>query len=342
MHGFDVAQGGAVGGGWYGVGMDLVAMGARLSLQGNAQHVGGLPVEERRRRALRAVQERDVEGLWALVLAHLVLHGRRGGKVSAQTLVKYRQAVEAYWNWTEQAGVMLTRPHADAGRTYVRFLEAGGRVRSTVGWHLAAVKALYEALRWCGATDADPWRDVRPVVDGVPQHAKGRLYTPEQVEALLAVAGPEEAVLVTLGADLGLRAGEMVGLQRSQVLLLEDPPVVRVVGKGARTREVPLSRRAEAAVRRWLDMTPGWGPGVFSAGSVDWAEKVMLRLCKKAGVEYSRRVVHGLRRTAGTRMYEATQDLLETRDFLGHSSATTTEVYVQYARHRKRPVNRDW
>lgn len=317
-------------------------MAARLNLHANSQRVAGLPVEERRRLALRAVQDRDVEGLWGLVLAHLLLHGRRGAKISAATLEKYRQALGVYWDWTEQAGVTLIRPHADAGLMYVRHLEAAGRVRSTVGWHLASVKALYEALRWCGATDADPFRDVRPVADGVPAHKKGRLYSAEQVTALLAVANAEEAVVVTLGADLGLRAGEIMGLQRRDVYLNERPPFVRVVGKGARTREVPLSNRAEGAMRRWLDMTPRWGPAVLGSSSVDWAEKTLQRLCARAGIEYARRTVHGLRRTAGTRMYEETRDLLETRDFLGHSSATTTEVYVMYARDRKKPANRDW
>ncbi|MBZ9753215.1 site-specific integrase [Deinococcus sp. HMF7604] len=322
--------------------MTLALMQARMNLQANAQQTAGLPSEERRRRALRAIQDRDLDSLWALVLAHLVLHGRRGPKVSAATLEKYRQAYEAYWAWTEQAGVMITRPHADAGLSYIRFLEANGRVRSTVGWHLASCKALYEALRWCTATEADPFRDVRPVADSRAAHKKGKLYSQDQIEALVAVANPEEAVVVLLGADCGLRAGEIMGLQRAHLHLAEQPPVIFVLGKGAKTREVALSRRAEAALRRWLDMTPGWGPALLGATSVKWAETTMQRLCKAAGIEYAGRTVHGLRRTAGTRLYEETLDLLGTRDFLGHSSTAPTEVYVQYARDKKKPANRDW
>ncbi|MVN88330.1 tyrosine-type recombinase/integrase [Deinococcus sp. HMF7620] len=322
--------------------MTLALMQARMHLQANAQQVAGLPAEEKRRRALRAIQERDLDSLWALVLAHLVLHSRRGAKISANTLTKYRQAYEMYWTWTEQAGVMITRPHKDAGLSYIRYLEANGRVRSTVGWHLASCKALYEALRWCSATESDPFRDVRPVADATPQHQKGRLYTQDQISALLGVANAEEAVVVLLGADCGLRVSEIMGLQRSHLHMTEEPPTVYVLGKGAKTREVPLSRRTEAALRRWLDMTPGWGPALLGATSPDWAEYTMKRLCKQAGVEYAKRTVHGLRRTAGTRLYEETLDLLETRDFLGHSSAQTTEVYVQYARNKKKPTNRDW
>ena len=319
---------------------ELALMAARLDLHANAQRVGGLSREERRRQALRAVQEEDREGLWGLVLAHLVLHGRRGMKISAGTLEKYRQAVELYWDWTKTSGVMLTRPHEDAGRVYVRGLESRGLRTSSVRWHLAAVKALYEALRWCAATEADPFKDVRPVHDGVPQASKGRIYTAEQVDAMLAVAGPEEAVVVTLGADLGMRAAEIGGLLRTQVHLDQDIPDVLIIGKGAKTRQIPLSRRAEAAVLHCLAMTPGFGPGVLHAGSNSYLEGLMQALCARAGVKYLG--VHALRRQAGTRMYEVTGDLLETRDFLGHSTAETTEVYVEYVKRRKVPANRDW
>ncbi|WP_198170800.1 tyrosine-type recombinase/integrase [Deinococcus arboris] len=324
------------------MGSELALMAARLTLTAAAEQAAGMPVEERRRRMFQALQSRDLDAVWALVLSHLVLYGRRGAQISPGTIAQYRGAVTAFWTWAEPAGVTLTRPHADVGRAYLRHLEGSGKRHSTVVWHLAAVKALYEALRWCHVTEADPWRDVRPVADRVPRHLKGRLYSADQVDALLAVANPEEAVAVLLGADCGLRAAEIMGLQRQQFRLNEEPPVVTVVGKGAKTREVGLSRRAEKAVHRWLEMTPRWGPALFGATSTDWVQDTLRRLCEAAGIEHTGRAVHGLRRTAGTRLYEETKDLLETRDFLGHRNANTTEVYVAYAAQRKKPANRDW
>lgn len=322
--------------------MTLRALQARMTLQANAQQTARLPREDRRALARGAAQLGDLPTLWRLVCAHLVLHGRRGVKISAATLDKYQQAVEIYWRWTQDEGVDLLHPHEEAGHSYIRLLEARGLVKSSVGWHLAACRALYEALRWCAATDADPFRDVRAVADPRPQHKKGKLYTAEQIAALLLHADEEEAVVITLGADLGLRVGEIGSLRRTRVHLDAQPPTVIVDGKGGRVREVVLSRRAEAALRRWVAMTPGIREFVLSGTSVNRIENLVRRLCERAGVPYEGRAVHGLRRTAGTRAYVESQDLIGTRDFLGHTSTVTTEIYVMYARDQEKAVNRDW
>lgn len=321
--------------------MTLVRMAATLNLQANAERLMAYPKAERKRLMLRAIQERDEEGVWELMLGHIVLFGRAGAKVSPQTLRKYRAALTAYWAWAEARGVTLQRPHDDAGVAYIRSLEAKGFKRNTVGWNLAGVRLLYAAMRWSGI-EIDPFRDVQARRDPVPRHKKRKPYTLEQLDRLLKVADPQEQVILLIGADCGLRVGEMVDLTRSGVILNEDPPVLRFIGKGDKPREVALSLRAEQAVARWIRMTPQLGPWLLSFRTIHSVEQRVKRCCELAGVPYEERSVHGLRRTAGTRMYQQTQDLLETRDFLGHASAVATEVYVRYAENQKKPRNRDW
>src|SRR5690606_28478595 len=77
----------------------------------------------------------------------------------------------------------LLRPSRDAGTLYVQRLLVGDREavlrhdppkakrgrrvksgplsRASVGLRVAAGRALYDALAWAGATEADPFRDVR-------------------------------------------------------------------------------------------------------------------------------------------------------------------------------------
>lgn len=321
--------------------LDLMA--AKLTLSGNAQRAATMPESERRRLALRAVQEHDVEGLWSLISAYLVLYGRRGSKISPATLRKYKLTFRLYWAWADSAGVTLTRPTRDAGQAFLRHLEAQGKVKTSVAGYLASCRALYETLDWCGVCKEDPFRHARPSADGRPPLVKGKPYTLEEVERLLAVAGPEDAVVVTLGADCGLRSAEIAGLRRRDVHLHSDPPTVLVHGKGAKTREVVLSRRAEEALERWMTSVAGLPhPFVLIANSTDRVQDIVKRLCTLAGVPWEKRKVHGLRRTAGTRAYTESKDLLDTRDFLGHSQASTTEVYIHYARAQDKAVNRDW
>lgn len=321
----------------------LEIMAAKLDLAGNAQRAATMPDSERRRLALLAIQEHDLEALWNLVSAYLVLHGRRGSKISPATLRKYRLNIRLYWEWADSAGVMLTRPHRDAGQAFLRHLEAQGKVKASVGGYLAACRALYETLDWCGVCQEDPFRHARPVPDSRSPLLKGKPYSLEEIEQLLNAADAEGAVVVTLGADCGLRNAEIASLKRRDVHLHLDPPTILIQGKGAKTREVVLSKRAEAALARWLDETAHLPhPNVLVGNSTDRVVDILRRLCLKAGVSWEKRKVHGLRRTAGTRAYTETKDLLDTRDFLGHAQASTTEVYIHYVKAQEKARNRDW
>ena len=133
-----------------------------------------------KRFAVEAAGERDLEKLWRLVEAHLTLHGASGVGTSVHTRRAYKRGVEELL--TLWAGESLLRPARDAGALYVQRLRAGDRepvhaeaetgkrgrkpkrgplAPATVELRLAAARALYAALRWAGATDADPFRDVR-------------------------------------------------------------------------------------------------------------------------------------------------------------------------------------
>ena len=132
-------------------------------------------------------------------------------------------------------------------------------------------------------------------------------------------------------------------MKRKDVHLHLDPPNILIHGKGAKTREVVLSKRAEGALTRWFDESGHLPhPSVLVGNSTDRVVDILRRLCVKAGVPWEKRKVHGLRRTAGTHAYTETKDLLDTRDFLGHSQASTTEVYIHYAKAQEKDRNRDW
>ena len=61
------------------------------------------------------------------------------------------------------------------GADYLRFLERRGLAPASVNARRAAVVALYAALRWTGASSADPMRDTPAVRDPTPRHESGSL-----------------------------------------------------------------------------------------------------------------------------------------------------------------------
>ena len=204
-----------------------------------------LPEDERRRQAMAACRDHDADALWRLVDAWLTLHGRRGAAVAIYTRRNYHKALLALLAaWPQEN---LLRPRRDAGALWVAQMTAHGLAPATVTVHLAGARALYKALRWAGATEADPLADVRPPVDPTPAHEKRKPYSTAELTALLAIATPLERVILLLGAHGGLRAMEIVALTWADV----DPAEARVQireGKGGKQREVNISRSTVEAL----------------------------------------------------------------------------------------------
>ena len=55
--------------------------------------------------------------------------------------------------------------------------------------NVAAARALYAALRWSGASEADPFSDVKPAKDLTPAWEKREAYSHSELELLLKVMG---------------------------------------------------------------------------------------------------------------------------------------------------------
>lgn len=322
--------------------MTLDLMVANLDLQTRADRVAALDHEALKREGLRAARDRDEEGLWALTEAYLVTHGARGARVSHNTLQSYRIGLQTFLAWAGPAGVSLIRPGGSMGFRYARHLEASGLAPSSVRNRLAGARAIYTALRWSGATDTAPFTDVRAAYDPVPRWEKRQPYTPEDLATLLLHAGIQESVIVVLGAHAGLRATEMTTLLRKDLHLDAAEPYLVVTGKRQRRQAVALSRTAVAVLRSWLSASPNYGPWVLRMRTRQGVEKAVRRTCEAAGVQYQGREVHGLRHTAGTRIYTESQDLLAVRDHLRHRTIDSSEIYVNYARKGKKKPVADW
>lgn len=320
----------------------LQLMAANLDLQGRADRLAHQEPQALRAQAVAAARDRDFAGLWAITEAFLVLRGGRGARVSAHTLTNYRTGVRTFLDWAGPAGVSLLRPGANMGFRYARHLESQKFSPSTVRVRLAGARALYAGLRWAEATDAAPFTDVRAAPDPVAPWDKRKPYPPEDVARLLLVAGLQEAVMVVLGSHAGLRPTEMTTVLRKDLHLDAPVPYLTVTGKRQKRQDVALSRTAVQAIRNWISASPNYGPHLLSVRTRKSVETALQRTCEVAGVRYKGSEVHGLRHHAGTEIYMQTNDILEVRDQLRHSSVKSSEIYVNYARSRKKKAVSDW
>src|SRR5207302_9808343 len=77
-------------------------------------------------------------------------------------------------------------------------------------------------------------------------------------------AAVRNLALLELLYGSGLRASELVSLPRGAVR--QGQPFLIIRGKGSKERLVPISSRAESAVRAWLEHVPSGPPWLFPGG----------------------------------------------------------------------------
>ena len=310
-----------------------------------------------RRYAVEAAGQRDLEKLWRLTEAHLTLHGASGVGTSPHTLRAYKRGiVELLTLWS---GESLLRPARDAGALYVQRLRAGDRepvvaqadnaargrrpkkgplAPATVELRLAAARALYDALRWAGATEADPFRDVRTGRDTNREEDVAGLKVYTEVELIELLARADEAqdrVLLLLGAHAGLRVSEMLALRWDEVEPGSRELLVRA-GKGNKTALVQLTPRLAAELEQWrrVRLAEGDGdPRVLRLRSQYGVYRRLKALCQRAEVRF--KGVHALRHAAGTKLYRQTGDLGQVQDHLRHA---TLDMARRYARSDRRKL----
>ncbi len=158
---------------------------------------------------------------------------------------------------------------------------------------------------------------------------------PDRTPAAAAVALRDAAILELLYAT-GIRVSELCGLDHGALDL--GRRTVRVLGKGAKERTVPVGIPAVRAVGRWeqsgrpvLARDAG-GPALFlgvRGGRVDprTVRRVVHERLRAAGVRTDTGP-HGLRHTAATHLLEGGADLRSVQEILGHSSLATTQIYT--------------
>jgi integrase len=213
-----------------------------------------------------------------------------------------------------------------------------GVSRKTINNRLGVLASLLRY--WSGKRDIG----LRCNIGGQP--GKIEAVPMADVDQLVKVGEPLLVVAVLLGAEAGLRAGEMRGLQwtdlRAGQLTVRralDTDTGEVIApKHDKTRDVPISPRLAAA----LDTLPKRGLWVLAredGEALDHRVDLYLpvvRLYKRAGVSRPKAPLHGLRHCFGSTMAAAGVPLPVLKELMGHSKVETTMRYIDVNEGQKR------
>ena len=270
--------------------------------------------------------------------------------LSKNTLSSYRADLAQFSVWLDARKKTLDRVEPVDLHDYLR--DFSRRAKSTSQRRLiASLRRFYQHLLAIGAIQTDPTLNIEPPPrpDRFP-----KTLSEAQVEALLAAPDVDtplglrnRAMLEVLYAT-GLRVSELVALKLFEVGLNEG--VVRVFGKGAKERLVPLGQVALEWLERYLQEARSQLLAGRSCDAVFVTRRgaglsrqmfwhLIKRDAARAGIEPTRISPHTLRHAFATHLINPGADLRVVQLLLGHADISTTQVYTHVARERLKQLH---
>jgi integrase/recombinase XerD len=208
---------------------------------------------------------------------------------------------------------------------------------STVARRSAALRRFFGFLVDEGFRRDDPSsalprpRFERPLPRILDEYEVQRMFEAAEDRAASGqVTALRNLALLELLYGSGLRASELVGLPRGAVR--PGQPFLMVWGKGSKERLVPISTRAQEAVKQWLEQSPSGRPWLFPSGKSHLSRvrlfQIVREMAADAGIAPERVSPHVLRHAFATHLLSGGADLRVLQSLLGHADIATTQIYT--------------
>ncbi len=267
---------------------------------------------------------------------------------SSTTILGYVADLRLFSIWFNQSnGETLTPQNltpADIREYRQYMLNVRQAKPTTINRHLSAIRAYCSWAKSAGLVSYNPIDGIKSVAQ--QSHAPKWLDKKEQAAILREVekrvlaartepakrqAIRDQAVLVIL-INTGLRVSELVGLELSDVTVLDRKGKIRVrAGKGMKERLVPLNDFARKAIRAWLTVRPeNKSKKLFISqrgpASTRAIQSILEDIGKDARIDHL--TPHMARHTFAKNLVNSGVSLEKVAMLLGHSSLDTTMIYT--------------
>lgn len=275
---------------------------------------------------------------------------------SAETRAAYQRELRQFLAFVGIAPHCLAklatvRPqHVSAWRDHLR---ERGLSNAAIMRKITVLRSLFSYLQTYGYTGANPAHSDFVTIPPVPRDGKTVGLSPEDCRRVLeapstaTAAGIRDRALFAVLAYTGCRVGELTRLRVSDYKLTGGHRVLEVHGKGGKERRVPLHPEAVERLEAWLDASGmreehssalfrptktarGRGKDGFQAHAL--SRRAVQRLVARyvALLRLDPAVtVHSFRVTALTTARERGSDIIDLKDFAGHSDPRTTLGYIR-------------
>lgn len=263
---------------------------------------------------------------------------------SKHTISAYERDVSDFLNYCETQNIALMSIETSDLRSYVAYKVEQNQLSSSSLQRL--LSAIRQFMKWAEQGQYllfNPTDDFQ--LKRQPRPLPGMIDI-ETVNQILDQAEPElenqkqywirDKAILELLYSSGLRLSEVQGLRIKDIDFKRQ--LLRITGKGNKTRIIPFGAKAKDAVMAWLVIYPQW-QGDFVADSqvfitqkgnplgVRQIENRVKFQAQRAGVGVDLHP-HLLRHCFASHMLSTSRDLRVVQEMLGHSNLTTTQIYT--------------
>lgn len=233
-------------------------------------------------------------------------------------------------------------------RKYLAYLTQKSLCKTTIARRLAAIRSFYRYLQRKEIIDDNPLKDVS--TPKIPKRLP-RYLEQDEMERVLEQpatntdAGLRDIAVLELLYGAGIRVSELVGLDLKNLDFSYG--YIRVFGKGARERIIPLGRTAITALKDYLlRARPKWSSipnqAVFlnQRGS-RLSDRSVRNIVKKYCQQASTKEIlspHGFRHSFASHLLDNGADLRTVQELLGHKKISSTQIYTHVSRSKLRKV----
>jgi len=258
-------------------------------------------------------------------------------RLSPHTSSGYGRDLAALLDYCESQGIArwdaLDTQHV---RSFAAQCHRRGLAPRSIQRRLSAVRSLCRFLIREGELKSDPAADVQ-----APK-ARRRLPTTLDADAMARLLefrsddrlGVRDKAIMELFYSSGLRLAELLGLDLVDLDLRDR--TVRVLGKGRKTRIVPVGRHAVTALTQWLKERSALAAVDEAAVFVGVNGRrlgpriVQRRIARWARLQGLPEHVHPhlFRHSFASHLLESSGDLRAVQELLGHANISTTQVYT--------------
>lgn len=271
---------------------------------------------------------------WRLAFSDFLINERR---YAALTVKHYLRDIDSFVDFCRSVDVhSLARVDSLLLRRFVAFRHHGGSSGRSLQRHLSSLRALFNFTVREGWLAQNPATGIRAPKS---ERKLPELLDADQMAALLTVdddsdLARRDMAIMELVYSSGLRLAEVAALNLTDIDFTDA--IVRVTGKGNKTRVVPVGRLAIKSARLWLSVRQRFANVDETALFVSSRGTRLSQRAIQQRMQYwaTRQGVpvgvhpHMLRHSFASHLLESSGDLRAVQELLGHADISTTQIYT--------------